>query len=70
MDAEVQRITKEALKLKMDNREDFLLIDVRNPADFEKSGVRLKGAVRVPLSEIEKRLPEFDRDKEVIAYCT
>lgn len=43
------------------------VIDVRPQEEYRAGHV--PGAINVPLSELEKRLREFDRDKEVIAYC-
>ena len=64
------RITKEELKKKLDANEDVILLDVRNPADYAMSHVRIADAVRIPLEELEKRAGELDRNKEVVAYCT
>lgn len=43
------------------------VIDVR-PQDEFRAG-HVPGAINVPLNELEKRLREFDQNKEVIAYC-
>lgn len=43
------------------------VIDVRPREEYLAGHV--PGAVNVPLNELEKRLREFDREKEVIAYC-
>jgi rhodanese-related sulfurtransferase len=43
------------------------VIDVR-PADEFAMG-HVPGALNVPLAELESRLADFDRDKEIVAYC-
>ena len=43
------------------------VLDVRPPEEFEAG--HLPGAVNIPLEELEERLPELARDREVIAYC-
>ncbi len=43
------------------------VLDVR-PADEFAMG-HLPGAINVPLGELETRLPELDRSREVVAYC-
>jgi ArsR family transcriptional regulator len=43
------------------------VLDVR-PADEFAQG-HLPGAVNIPLAQIEARLAEFDRDREIVAYC-
>ncbi len=66
----VPRITKEELKAKLDRGEDLLIIDVRNDKAYNRSDVKIPGAIRVPVSEIEFRADEFDRNHEVVTYCT
>lgn len=66
----VPRITKEELKRKLEAREDITLIDVRNETDYSTSEVKIPGAVRVPLEELEVRLTGFDSSREAVAYCT
>jgi rhodanese-related sulfurtransferase len=67
---EVQRITKEELKTKIDAGEDLQVLDVRNPTDYGNSDVKIVRAIRIPVSELEFRSNELERAKEVIAYCT
>lgn len=67
---EAPRITREDLKQKMDNRQDIIILDVRNPTDYGNSEVKIPGSKRMPLDEIDLRLGELDKQKEVVAYCT
>ena len=66
----IERITKEELKKKMERGAPLTVIDVRNPADYGKSKVKIKGAVRMSLDDVETRYAEFDPKIEVVAYCT
>lgn len=66
----IERITKEELKKKLDEGEGVQLLDVRNPVDYGTSDVKIPGAVRIPVGELEMRHTELDRAKEVVAYCT
>ncbi len=66
----IERITKEELKNKLDGGEDLQLLDVRNPVDYGTSDVKLPGAVRIPVGELEMRHTELESAKEVVAYCT
>jgi rhodanese-related sulfurtransferase len=43
------------------------VIDVR-PADEFAMG-HVSGALNVPLGELESRLADFDREREIVAYC-
>ena len=66
----IERITKEELKKKMERGAPLTVIDARNPADYGKSKVKIKGAVRMSLNDVETRYAEFDPEIEVVAYCT
>ncbi len=43
------------------------VIDVRPPEEFAAGHIR--GAINVPLAELEKRLHQLPRSQEIIAYC-
>ncbi|HUQ77126.1 MAG TPA: rhodanese-like domain-containing protein [Burkholderiales bacterium] len=49
------------------SREKPLLLDVREPWEFEKA--RIGGAQLVPMGEVAKRVGEIDREKAVVAIC-
>jgi len=53
----------------MINREDALLLDVREPAEYAKG--HILGAKNVPLADLERRAAEFDKHKAkpVIVVC-
>ncbi|MBR2469743.1 MAG: rhodanese-like domain-containing protein [Fibrobacter sp.] len=44
-----------------------VLIDVRTPAEVAEGMV--PGAINIPLQEIEQRLSEFPKDKDLLIYC-
>ena len=60
-------ITASELKAMQDRAEDFLLVDVREPAEWEI--VRIPGAVLIPKGDLPGRLAELPQNKPVIAYC-
>src|SRR5579875_1136542 len=47
--------------------EDFLLLDVREPAEWDI--VRIPGATLIPKGELPSRLAELPQDKPIVAYC-
>ena len=57
------------LKAKMDAGEDFLLVDVREPAEFEI--VQIPGAVLIPKGEIlnGSALADLPQDKQIVLHC-
>ena len=57
-------ITTEELKTKLDNKEDFVFIDVREPFEFEEFNL---GARLIPLGNIPGALNELDQ--EIVIHC-
>jgi len=49
--------------------EDFLLLDVRQPGEFETASIQ--GAVLIPLGELGERLSELEpyRDRRIVVHC-
>ncbi len=62
----MQSITPAGLKHKLDNAEDFQLIDVRE--DFEHEDFNIGGEL-IPLHEIVQQVEQIKKDKPVILYC-
>src|SRR5687768_3367894 len=60
-------ITAPELKQKLDAKEDFQLIDVRQPNEYEFA--RIEGSKLIPLGEIISRMKELDSDREAIVLC-
>jgi len=52
---------------KIDAGEDIFILDVRQPEEYAQGYV--PGAYLIPLGEIEQRLDEIPRDKQVLAVC-
>jgi len=67
---DVPRITVQELKAKMDKGDDLVVVDVRTGNDYERSKIKIKGAIRIPIVQLEARSNELPRDKEIITYCT
>jgi len=47
--------------------EDFLLLDVRTPAEYQK--VRIPGSTLIPLGALRSKLDTLPRDKEIVVFC-
>jgi len=46
---------------------NVVLIDVRPPEEYDKG--HIQGAVSIPLSQLQDKLDEIPKDREVVAYC-
>ncbi|MDH4227715.1 MAG: rhodanese-like domain-containing protein [Deltaproteobacteria bacterium] len=64
------RITAAELKKLIDSSDTPLILDVRGPNSYDASDKKIPGAVRIGLDELEGRLSELDRTRQVVAYCT
>jgi adenylyltransferase/sulfurtransferase len=60
-------ITALELKEMQDRGDSLLLVDVREPAEWEI--VRIPGAVLIPKGDLPSKLSELPQDKPVIMYC-
>ena len=63
----VTQIDPAGLKAKMDARESFCLLDVREP--WEVATASIAGSLSIPLHELPGRLQELDRASEIICMC-
>jgi rhodanese-related sulfurtransferase len=65
----MERITAGELAawLADERREKPVLLDVREPWEFEKA--RIEGATLIPMRELPSRVGQIDEDKEVVAIC-
>ena len=62
----MKEVSVQELKAKMDNNEDFQLIDVREQHEIEVAEI---GGEHIPLGEIINRRDEISKDKQVIIHC-
>ncbi|HXL72529.1 MAG TPA: molybdopterin-synthase adenylyltransferase MoeB [bacterium] len=57
------------LKVKMDEKQDFVLVDVREQNEYDMA--RIPGSILVPLSQLPNRFHELDKykGKEIVVHC-
>lgn len=63
----IATISPDRLKEKIQTGEDFFLLDVRMPG--ENAVQAIQGSYLIPLQELEHRMHELPKDKEIVAYC-
>jgi len=63
----VPEITCVDLKKRIDAKKPFVLIDVREPHEFQIS--RIPGSTLIPLGDVPKRWQEIPSDQEIIIHC-
>lgn len=62
----MEPVDREALVERV-RRGEVTVLDVRPPEEYRAG--HIPGALSVPLAELERRLAELPRDREIVAYC-
>ena len=63
----INAISVSDLKRKIDNGDAVVIVDVREPFEYEIA--RIENSKLIPLGELPERLDELDRAKEIVALC-
>jgi adenylyltransferase/sulfurtransferase len=64
---QVPTITATELKTKIDRKDKFVLVDVRERFEYDIS--RIPGSKLIPLGELPARLSELDSADEIVLHC-
>ena len=62
-------LTPMEVKNKLENRDDFILLDVRSPGEWDACRLEVTQARLLPLKELRARLNELPKDAEIVAFC-
>lgn len=62
----VKEVTVQELEALMSAKADFVLLDVRNPDEYDYCNL---GGKLIPLSELSLRMDELKRDQHIIVHC-
>jgi len=66
-ETKVPEITAPEVKKMMDERKPFVLIDVREPHEFQIC--RIPGSTLIPLGDVPKRMHELNSADEIVVHC-
>ncbi len=66
-DAGIPEISVKELKAKMDRKEKFVLVDVREPNEYEICSI--DGSKLIPLGTLTERVSELDSADEIVMQC-
>ena len=61
-----EEISVEELKRRIDARDGIIVLDVREPDEFEFCNI---GGYLIPLEELPRRMSELDKSKEIAVIC-
>jgi rhodanese-related sulfurtransferase len=59
-------ISVQELQALRDADADFMILDVRDPWEFEERNL---GGHLIPIKELPNRLQELDKNKQIIVHC-
>ncbi len=62
----IPQMTVQELKRRMDLGDDLLLLDVREPFEYQIANI---GGKLIPLNDVPHRLAEIDLDREIVVHC-
>jgi len=65
--SEYENITASGLKRRLEAGDRPVLLDVREPWEFELA--HIEGSKLVPMSQLEERFTELDPDAETVVIC-
>ena len=65
----IARITPDELKQMLDDGQDVMIVDLRQPLVLQADPYSIPGALRMAVEELEHRHHEIPRDRDVILYC-
>ncbi|MBN1966993.1 MAG: molybdopterin-synthase adenylyltransferase MoeB [Anaerolineae bacterium] len=63
----VRGITVDEVKARLDAGDDLLLLDVREPVEWEISVI--DGALTIPKHDVLRHLDELPRDRDMVVFC-
>jgi membrane protein DedA with SNARE-associated domain/rhodanese-related sulfurtransferase len=64
------RITVDELHGLLEGSPPPLIVDLRSKKELERDPASIPGAIQLSMEEIESRLTGFQRDKDIILYCS
>jgi adenylyltransferase/sulfurtransferase len=62
----IPQITVVELKQRLDAGEDLMILDVREPYEYQIANI---GGTLIPQNEVPRRLGEIDRNREIVVQC-
>ncbi|MFC2046825.1 FAD-dependent oxidoreductase [Chloroflexota bacterium] len=62
-------LTSMEVKNKLDNQDDFILLDVRSPNEWETCRIEAGQSKLLPLTELQTKLDKLPKDTEIVIYC-
>lgn len=62
-------LTPAEVKNKLDNGDNFVLLDVRSPREWQEQRIDARQVKHIHVAELRRRLGELSQDEEIVIYC-
>jgi membrane protein DedA with SNARE-associated domain len=66
----IARVYPEEVKAKLDTGESVTIVDLRTALDVSATPYAIPGVLRIEVEELERRLDEIPRDRDIVLYCS
>lgn len=60
-------VAEDLEKIHRENQKEILVVDVRPETEYASG--HIENAINIPFDELENRIEELPKDKEIVAYC-
>ena len=67
VDNKIPEISVEDLKAKLERKDKFILLDVREQHEYDIA--KIPGSKLIPLGTVANRLGELDKAQEIVVHC-
>ena len=65
----MKTLTCKALKERIDNKEDFVLLDVREPHEHDFARIEYQDNPLISVGELDYEYKQLDPNKDYVIYC-
>ena len=65
----IPEISPEDLKTRLDRKDTLVLLDVREPQEWDIADIDRPERVRIPVGELVDRMSELDPGDEIVVFC-
>jgi NADPH-dependent 2,4-dienoyl-CoA reductase/sulfur reductase-like enzyme/rhodanese-related sulfurtransferase len=69
LDGVTQKVSAAEVKARIEKGEDFLLLDVRSPQEYEAVRIEDSRVKLLPLGKLRSSLSDLPKDKPIITFC-
>lgn len=67
---EVNRITVDEVRSRLDRGEPLVMVDARSAESWSKADRQIPGSVRVPPDDVAGHAGEVPQGRAIVTYCT